>query len=427
MLPQAPVCDAGGMPSPPPRPAIPRAIPRAIWVLGFVSMLMDISSEMVHSLLPVFMVTALGASAFTVGLIEGAGEATALIVKLVSGTWSDRMGRRKPLAVAGYALGALSKPLFALAGSTGMVLGARLMDRVGKGLRGAPRDALVADIAPPEVRGAAFGLRQSLDTVGAFLGPLLAMGLMLLWHNDFQAIFWVAIVPGLMAVALLALGVREPARVPAATTSDTSSATSGGLGTPGRLGIPALPAACWWVVALGGVFTLARVSEAFLVLRAQHAGLGLAWTPLVLIATNLVYALAAYPMGRLADRVAPQRLLALGMGVLVGADLLLAWGQHGLTLAAGVLLFGLHMAMTQGVLATLVAATAPPTLRGTAFGWFNLVSGVAMLVSGAAAGLLWDHWGPASTFLSSALLALGALALLAWIGRARAAQPDAAT
>ena len=427
MLPQAPVCDAGGMPSPQPRPAIPRAI----WVLGFVSMLMDISSEMVHSLLPVFMVTALGASAFTVGLIDGAGEATALLVKLVSGTWSDRMGRRKPLAVAGYALGALSKPLFALAGSTGMVLGARLMDRVGKGLRGAPRDALVADIAPPAVRGAAFGLRQSLDTVGAFLGPLLAMGLMLLWHNDFQAIFWVAIVPGLMAVALLALGVREPARAQAAAppsraespaTSSTASST-----TSGSLGIPALPAACWWVVALGGVFTLARVSEAFLVLRAQHAGLGLAWTPLVLIAMNLVYALAAYPMGRLADRVAPPRLLALGMGVLVMADLVLAWAPHMGALGAGVLLFGLHMAMTQGVLAAMVAASAPPSLRGTAFGWFNLVSGVAMLVSGAAAGLLWDRWGPASTFLSSALLALGALALLAWIGRARAAQPDAAT
>lgn len=407
------------MPHTPPPVATAR-IPRAIWVLGFVSMLMDISSEMVHSLLPVFMVTALGASAFTVGLIDGAGEATALIAKLVSGTWSDRMGRRKPLAVAGYALGALSKPLFALAGSPGMVLGARLIDRVGKGLRGAPRDALVADIAPPEVRGAAFGLRQSLDTVGAFVGPLLALGLMLLWHNDFQAIFWVAIVPGLMAVALLALGVREPEHAPPAPAPPAR--------TPRRLAIPALPAACWWVVALGGAMTLARVSEAFLVLRAQHAGLGLAWTPLVLIAMNVVYALAAYPVGRLADRMAPLHLLALGMGVLVMADLLLAWAPHRGALGAGVLLFGLHMAMTQGVLAAMVAASAPPGLRGTAFGWFNLVSGVAMLVSGGAAGLLWDHWGPASTFLNSAAMALGALALMAVIARApQTGQADAAT
>lgn len=398
----------------------PRTIPRAIWVLGFVSMLMDISSEMIHSLLPVFMVTALGASAFTVGLIDGAGEATALIAKLVSGTWSDRMGRRKPLAVAGYALGALSKPLFALAGSPGMVLGARLIDRVGKGLRGAPRDALVADIAPPEVRGAAFGLRQSLDTVGAFVGPLLALGLMLLWHNDFQAIFWVAIVPGLMAVALLALGVREPEHPPLAASAGRIATEIAPARPPSRLAIPALPAACWWVVALGGVVTLARVSEAFLVLRVQHAGLGLAWTPLVLIAMNLVYALAAYPLGRLADRVAPLRLLALGMGVLVMADLVLAWAPHMGALGAGVLLFGLHMAMTQGVLAAMVAASAPPNLRGTAFGWFNLVSGVAMLVSGGAAGLLWDHWGPASTFLSSAVLALGALAV---IGAIRPTQP----
>lgn len=389
-----------------PNPATPATpgIPRAIWVLGFVSMLMDISSELIHSLLPVFMVTALGASALTVGLIDGAGEATALIVKLVSGTWSDRLGRRKPLAVAGYALGALSKPLFALAGSPGMVLGARLMDRVGKGLRGAPRDALVADIAPPALRGAAFGLRQSLDTVGAFVGPLLALGLMLLWHNDFQAVFTVAIVPGLLAVALLMGGVQEPERPRPPMASATAPA-------PARAWLPPLPAACWWVVAVGGAFTLARVSEAFLVLRAQHAGLGLAWTPLVLIAMNLVYALAAYPMGRLADRVSHGRLLALGLLVLIAADGVLAWG--GLAIGPGILLWGLHMAMTQGVLAAMVADTAPAELRGTAYGWFNLVSGVAMLLSGAASGLLWDHWGPAATFAASAVLALLTLLMMA--------------
>lgn len=390
-----------------PNPATPATpgIPRAIWVLGFVSMLMDISSELIHSLLPVFMVTALGASALTVGLIDGAGEATALIVKLVSGTWSDRLGRRKPLAVAGYALGALSKPLFALAGSPGMVLGARLMDRVGKGLRGAPRDALVADIAPPTLRGAAFGLRQSLDTVGAFVGPLLALGLMLLWHNDFQAVFTVAIVPGLLAVALLMGGVQEPERPQAPTAAPASAQARS------RPLLPPLPAACWWVVAVGGAFTLARVSEAFLVLRAQQAGLGLAWTPLVLIAMNLVYALAAYPMGRLADRVSHGRLLALGLLVLIAADMVLAWG--GLAIGPGILLWGLHMAMTQGVLAAMVADTAPAELRGTAYGWFNLVSGVAMLLSGAASGLLWDHWGPTATFAASAVLALLTLLMMA--------------
>ncbi|MDO8267175.1 MAG: MFS transporter [Moraxellaceae bacterium] len=190
-------------------------LPAAIWALGFVSLLMDISSEMIHSLLPVFMVTVLGTSMWAVGLIEGAAEATALIVKVFSGVLSDYWGKRKPLAVLGYGLGAASKPLFALATTSGMVLAARLIDRVGKGMRGAPRDALVADLAPPGMRGAAFGLRQSLDTVGAFVGPLLAMGLMLLWANDFRAIFWVAMVPGFLAVALLLFGVQEPERAQA--------------------------------------------------------------------------------------------------------------------------------------------------------------------------------------------------------------------
>lgn len=395
-------------------------LPRAIWVLGFVSLLMDISSEMIHSLLPVFMVTALGASALTVGLIDGAGEATALLVKLVSGTWSDRLGQRKPLAVAGYALGALSKPLFALAGSPGMVLGARLMDRVGKGLRGAPRDALVADIAPPGLRGAAFGLRQSLDTVGAFLGPLLALGLMLLWHNDFHAVFWVAIVPGLLAVLLLWLGVTEPER------PRTASAP-----TPSPASAAPLPTACWAVVALGGAFTLARVSEAFLVLRAQQGGLGLAWTPLVLITMNLVYALAAYPLGRLADRISHGLLLALGLGLLVAADLVLAASTHAATLALGTVLWGLHLAMTQGLLATMVADTAPPDRRGTAYGWFNFVSGVTLLGSGALSGLLWDHWGASMAFAASAAFAaltlglLGLMRLKGWLTPPRPQSPPA--
>ncbi|WP_309684834.1 MFS transporter [Polaromonas sp.] len=382
-------------------------LPAAIWALGFVSLLMDISSEMIHSLLPVFMVTVLGTSVWAVGLIEGAAEATALIVKVFSGVLSDYWGRRKPLALLGYGLGAASKPLFALATSTGLVLAARLIDRVGKGLRGAPRDALVADLAPSGMRGAAFGLRQSLDTVGAFVGPLLAMGLMLLWANDFRAIFWVAIVPGVLSVALLLFGVQEPApaqRSPGAARVNPIS----------KANLQRLSAPYWRVVVIGAVFTLARFSEAFLLLRAMQGGLPVAYTPLVLIAMNAVYALGAYPFGKLSDSVRHSTLLAWGLVVLIAADLLLASGSHWTWVWAGVALWGLHMAMTQGLLATMVADTAPPDLRGTAFGFFNLVSGLAMLLASTVAGVLWDQLGAPVTFAAGAGFGLAALALLGY-------------
>ena len=388
-------------------PAMPR-LPAGIWVLGFVSLLMDISSELIHSLLPVFLVASLGTSVLVVGLIEGAAEAMALVVKVFSGALSDYWGRRKPMAVLGYGLGALSKPLFALAASAGMVFGARLIDRVGKGLRGAPRDALVADIAPADMRGAAFGLRQSLDTVGAFVGPLLAVGLMLLWANDFRAVFWVAVVPALLSVALLVFGVREPERPPGARRTNPIR----------RDNLRRLPPAYWWVVTIGAVFTLARFSEAFLVLRAQQSGLALAWTPLVLIAMNVVYAAGAYPFGRLADRVSHGALLMGGLAVLIAADLLLALAGSGPLLWAGIALWGLHMAMTQGLLATMVADTAPADLRGTAFGCFNLVSGVALLAASGVAGWAWDQWGAPVTFLAGA--AFSAAALLALVLRGSA-------
>ncbi len=378
-------------------------IPRAIWALGFVSLLMDVSSELIHSLLPVFMVTALGASALTVGLVEGAAEATALIVKVFSGAISDYLGKRKPLAVLGYGLGAISKPLFALATTTGLVLFARLIDRVGKGIRGAPRDALVADLAPPEIRGAAFGLRQSLDTVGAFLGPLLAMGLMLLWANNFAAVFWVAVIPAGMAVALLLFGVQEPERKPGAVRVNPIR----------RESLRRLSRAYWWVVGIGAVFTLARFSEAFLVLRANQGGLPLAFTPLVLIGMNIVYAFAAYPFGKLADGMRHSRLLAFGLLVLIAADLALAYSNHWGWVSAGVLLWGLHMGITQGLLATMVADTAPDDLRGTAFGFFNLLSGIAMLVASGLAGLLWDKMGAAMTFLGGIVFCVLALVLIA--------------
>jgi MFS family permease len=379
-------------------------LPASIWALGFVSLLMDVSSEMIHSLLPVFLVTGLGASMLVVGLIEGAAEATALIVKVFSGAWSDWLGRRKSLAVLGYGLGAASKPLFALATTSGLVLGARLIDRIGKGIRGAPRDALVADLVPPEMRGAGYGLRQSLDTVGAFLGPLIAIALMLLWANDFQAVFWVAVIPAVLSVALLAFGVREPER-PAGTPR---------VNPIRRENLRQLRSACWWIVGIGALFTLARFSEAFLVLRAQQGGLSIAWAPLVLIFMNVVYSAGAYPFGRLADRMSHRKLLALGLVVRALADLALAAADRGPLLWAGIALWGLHMALTQGLLATMVADTAPPALRGTAFGVFNLASGVAMLVASGLAGLLWDRMGAASTFLAGAAVSLLALAVLAW-------------
>jgi MFS family permease len=383
-------------------PLRPR-LPAGIWILGLVSLAMDVSSELIHSLLPVFMVTTLGASVLTVGLIEGAAEATAMIVKVFSGVLSDYWGRRKPLALLGYGLGAVSKPLFALASTSGLVLGARLLDRIGKGIRGAPRDALVADIAPEAVRGAAFGLRQALDTVGAFLGPMLAIALMLLWADNFRAVFWVAVIPAALSVMLLLFGIHEPDRP--ATARRTNPIR--------RDNLKRLSPAYWWVVVAGAVFTLARFSEAFLVLRAQQGGLELAWTPLVMIVMSLVYSAGAYPFGKLSDSMNHGTLLAAGLAVLIAADLLLAAAGHGPVLWAGIALWGLHMAMTQGLLATMVADTAPADLRGTAFGFFNLVSGLALLLASGVAGLLWDRWGAPVTFLAGAVFSGLALMVLA--------------
>jgi MFS family permease len=385
----------------PPNQGPASRIPRSIWTLGFVSLLMDVSSELVHGLLPVFLVGTLGASTLMVGLIEGLGESTALIVKVFSGVLSDYLGRRKLLAVLGYGLGAISKPLFALAPSAGFVLFARVVDRVGKGIRGAPRDALVADLAPPEVRGAAFGLRQSLDTVGAFLGPVLGVVLMLAWQDDIRAVFRVAIVPGLLAVALLLFGVREPSRARALVRPQPFS----------RIDLLRLPAAFWRVAWIGAAFTLARFSEAFLILRAAQGGLPVAWSPLVLVAMNVVYALSAYPLGRLSDAVSHEALLALGFATLIAADIALAAGSHPAAVWGGIALWGLHLGMTQGLLARMVADVAPAELRGTAFGFFNLLSGLALLVASVLAGFLWQRYGAPRTFLAGA--AFAALALVA--------------
>lgn len=380
-----------------------RQIPASIWALGFVSLLMDVSSELIHSLLPAFLVGTLGASAAMLGFIEGAAESLALIVKVFSGALSDYLGRRKALAVVGYGLGALSKPLFALATGPAMILGARLLDRTGKGIRGAPRDALIADIAPPQLRGASFGLRQALDTVGAFLGPLAAIGLMLLFSDHFRHVFWFAVIPAFLAVALLLFGVREPPH-----PRDGKAANPITLANLKRLG-----ARYWWVVAFGALFMLARFSEAFLVLRARQGGLSDAWLPLVFVAMNVVYALTAYPFGKLADSLPHTTLLKYGLVLLIAADAVLGISSHLAIVFAGITLWGLHMGLTQGLLATMVAAVAPADLRGTAYGFFNLCSGMAMLAASVVAGELWEHLGAAYTFHAGGIFAAFSLLIIA--------------
>ncbi|HDT6546017.1 TPA: MFS transporter [Kluyvera ascorbata] len=382
-----------------------RRIPGGVWIIGFVSLLMDISSEMIHSLLPLFMATALGAPVVIIGLIEGVAEATALCVKVFSGVISDYISKRKGLAVLGYGLGALSKPLFALASTSGMIFSARMIDRIGKGIRGAPRDALVADVTPPEIRGAAYGLRQTLDTMGGFLGPLLAVGLMLLWSNDFRAVYWVAVVPAFLAVALLFCGLHEP-RTPV-VTARTNPIKKENLK---RLGVD-----CWWVIGLGGVFTLARFSEAFLVLRAHEVNIPLALIPLVMVAMNIVFSFTAYPFGRLSDSTSHRRLLQMGLVVLIMADLVLALSHSWVGIIVGVALWGVHMGMTQGLLNTMIAHTAPADLRGTAFGLFSLLSGLGLLIASLGAGLLWDIWGSASTFFAGAMICVLTLILTRFV------------
>ncbi|MBV8687261.1 MAG: MFS transporter [Alphaproteobacteria bacterium] len=376
-------------------------MPRTVWALGLVSLFMDLSSEIIHGLLPLFLTVTLGASVAMVGLIDGIAEATASISKVFSGWLSDRIGRRKPLILLGYGLAALSKPLFPLAGSAATVLGARFADRIGKGLRGAPRDALIADVTPPEIRGRAFGLRQAMDTIGGFAGPLAAVGLMALFANDIRAVFWVAIVPALLCVLLVALGVED------------APAPAEGRPPPIRFAeVKALGRPFWKVVGIGVVFTLARFSEAFLVLRAADRGLPLTLAPLVLVAMSLVYGLGAYPAGVLADRGRQRGLFASGLATLIAADLVLAWASGLAAVFAGIALWGGHMALTQGLLGKLVADAAPPRLRGSAFGLFNLATGAAMLAASLLAGLLWDRAGPEATFLAGGGFAALALALV---------------
>jgi MFS family permease len=379
-----------------------REIPAGVWTLGFVSLLMDVSSEMIHALLPLYLVSVLGTSVLTVGVIEGIAEATTSIVKIFSGAVSDRLGERKLIAAAGYGLAALTKPVFPLATSIAWIVLARLVDRVGKGIRGAPRDALIADLSAADLRGAAFGLRQSLDTVGAAIGPLLAIVLMAMTASNFIAVFWLAVIPAFMSFALIALFVHEPAQRAAAPVRSPLSPVQ----------LQRLGRAYWLVVAVATVFTLARFSEAFLLLRAQSVGVALALVPTVMLVMNVVYALAAWPAGVLSDRMGRYGVLAAGFSVLVLADLALAFGSDLATVTIASALWGLHMGMTQGLLASLVADTAPADLRGTAFGMFNLITGVATLAASIVAGALWDSIGPVGTFMAGAVFAVMALGLV---------------
>ncbi len=377
-------------------------IPATVWALGFVSLFMDISSEMIHSLLPVYLVGGLGISVLALGIIEGVAEATSLIVKVFSGALSDFLGRRKALLLCGYGLAAVTKPLFPLAESAATVFGARFVDRIGKGIRGAPRDALVAEVSPPEIRGASFGLRQTMDTVGAFIGPLLAVGLMLLFQSNIPMVLWAAVLPAFIALAVLFFAVKEEPGTRKKTVVFPLSRTA----------VRQFSRSYWWVIAMGVLFTLARFSEAFLVLRASDMAVPLPFVPLVLVVMSLFFSLSAYPAGWLSDKMPRALVLGMAFCLLILADICLALAASPWLFFVGLVLWGLHLGFSQGILAAMVADAAPADLKGTAFGLFNLASGLAMLVASVLAGALWEFLGPAATFAAGGVFALCALGVL---------------
>ena len=378
-----------------------QSIPRTVWVLGFVSLLMDVSSEIVQALLPFYLVGTLGASAVVVGFVEGISVFVVTTTKLFSGVITDWTGHRKPMVILGYGLGATSKLIFPLATSVGWIVGAKAIDRVGKGIRGTPRDALIADVSPPEIRGASFGLRKSLDTLGGFLGPLVAIGLLFLFSGNVQAVFWVAVVPALLAIALLVIGIEEPVHASQVKKE----------GPPRAADAVRLGRGVWLTIFVACLLTAARFSEAFLLLKSQEAGFSLTWVPITLVIMHAVYGLAAYPVGRLSDAIGRMGLLGTSLVFLVAAYMVLAHASSIPAFAVGIVLWGLHMGFSQGLLATLIADSAPAPLRGTAFGVFNLMTGVTVLTGNVAAGLMWDAYGSYGTFIAGALLsAVGAFA-----------------
>jgi len=381
-------------------------IPRGVWALGFVSLFMDASSELVHSLLPALYLS-LGVSMAAVGVIEGVSEATASITKMFSGGLSDWLGKRKVLAVIGYGLAAITKPLFPLAQSAEVLFLARFIDRIGKGIRGAPRDALIADITPPAIRGAAYGLRQSLDAAGAFIGPLLAISLMALLSDNISQVLWFALIPAVLCMVFLLFGVEEPDAIPAAKDKGGKQGIA-----LWRSEFSQMSSRYWLIVIIGGLFALARFSVAFLALRAMDLGLPVGLSPFVLVLMMIVFSGSSYPVGLLADRMDRKILLAFGFVALMASELVLASASSYMIAMAGVVLWGVHLGLTQGLLSTLVADSAPDHLRGTAFGVFNLVNGIALLFASLVAGVVWQMLGASMTFYVGAAFAGVAFLLL---------------
>jgi len=376
-------------------------LPRNVWILGFVSLLMDMSSEIYHALLPAFITMVLGLPATALGAIDGVAEATANFAKLFSGRLSDRSRTRKPWVTAGYGLAALSKPLFPLAASAPAVMVARFTDRIGKGIRGSPRDAMIADETPPEIRGRAFGLRQAMDTLGALLAPLVAIGLMALFASNIRTVFWVAVIPAGCSFLLAWVALREPEQHLAPFKK-----------SPFFAGFKQLDKETKRLLQVGFLFSLARFSEAFLILKGIDVGLSEAMSPITLAIFNLAYVALAYPAGVLSDRMSPRSILMAGISVLVAGDLVLAYAGTFAGVAFGTLLWGAHMALTQGIFARMIADSAPAELRATSFGAFWFVTGIAALLASLGAGWLWDRHGPESTFVTSAAVAAVALAML---------------
>ena len=381
---------------------IRRSLPTQIVVLGWVSLLMDIASDVIQSLLPLYLTASLGASALVVGIIFGVSDATAALVKIVSGTFSDWLGRRKPLLLVGYGLAALAKPLFPLSTGVGQVFVAHFIDRIGKGIRGAPRDALIADLTAPDQRGAAYGLRQSMDTVGAVLGPLIAVALMALSGDNVRATFWFAVLPATLCVLLIVWLVHDS---PTTGMQHKEHPSARRIAADIAANLQRLPRKLWLIIAFAALLALARFSDAFLILRGQSLGQAIAWTPGLLALMSAAYAASAFPCGRLFDQGWHRSLLAAGIIFLIAADLVLALGNSIASAFVGAALWGMHMGATQGVLAAMVAEAAPTDLRATAFGCFNFASGIALLAASVMAGALWATLGPAATFLASAVIA----------------------
>ncbi len=373
---------------------------RNIILLGLVSLFTDAASEMMVPLLPVFLTGVLGAGAMALGWIEGVADAAASVLKLLSGRWADRMGRHRPLVAGGYLLSATARPLIALAGAPWHVLALRLVDRVGKGLRTSPRDALIAASVAPAERGAAFGLHRSMDHLGAVIGPLVAAAVLAFWTDNLRLIFALAAIPGAAAVLIVLLGVREaPAAGQPTNDRPERSRPKGGLP---RLLVPL------------GIFTLGNSSDVFLLLKAGAIGAPLVSLPLLWTALHVVKTIASFLGGHLADRWGRRRTVAMGWLVYAAVYVALAFAESQAAIWALFIAYGAYHGLTEAPERALVAEIVAPTRRGTGFGIYHLTLGVLTLAANVLFGALWSAWGSRTAFLTGAALALAATACL-WI------------